>query len=166
MAVNIRDASEADFEAIQKIYAHHVLHGTGSFEEQPPDVEDMLTRFRAVRANGLCWLVAEDDGGIAGYAYAQRFHSRSGWRRTLEDSVYVGPGRERQGLGRALLAELLNRCAALGYGEMVAVIGDSGNLGSINLHASAGFVHAGMLKNVGLKFGRRLDVIYMQKTLA
>jgi L-amino acid N-acyltransferase YncA len=165
MGLIIRDAAEADFEAIQMIYAHHVLHGTGSFEEQPPDIEDMLVRFRAVRANGLCWLVAEDDGGIAGYAYAQRFHSRSGWRRTLEDSVYVAPGRERQGLGRALLAELVSRCSALDYGEMVAVIGDSDNLGSIHLHASAGFVHAGMLKNVGLKFGRRLDVVYMQRSL-
>ncbi len=163
--MKLRDAMPSDFEAVCEIYAHHVLTGTGSFEEEPPSIEEMLLRHAAVLANGLPWLVAEDGGAVAGYAYAQRFHARSGWRMTLEDSVYVAQDRAGKGIGRMLLDELILRCAALGYGEMIAVIGDSANTGSIRLHEAAGFVHAGILKNVGLKFGRRLDVVYMQKSL-
>ena len=161
----IRDASPEDLIAIRDIYGHHVLNGTGTFEEEPPSLDDMQRRFDAVRAYGLPWLVVEIDGVVAGYAYAQRYHSRSGWRLTLEDSVYVAPDRLRAGIGKLLLGELLTRCAALGNREMIAVIGDSDNAGSVALHEAAGFVHAGLLQNVGLKFGRRLDVVLMQKTL-
>jgi ATP-dependent helicase HrpB len=161
----VRDATAGDLAAIRGIYAHHVLHGTGTFEEEPPDTEEMVRRFAAVLANGLPWIVAEIDGAVAGYAYAQRYHARSAWRHTLEDSVYVAPDRARGGVGKALLTELLARCSALGYREMIAVIGDSGNAGSTGLHARAGFERAGLLRDVGLKFGKRLDVVLMQKTL-
>ena len=161
----IRDATQVDIPAIQAIYAHHVLKGTGTFEEDPPGVEEMRRRHDAVVSNGLPWLVADMDGVIAGYAYAQIFHARSGWRFTLEDSVYVATAFTRRGIGKSLLNELTTQCAALGYREMIAVIGDSANLGSINLHASVGFVQAGLLKDTGYKFGQRLDVIYMQKSL-
>lgn len=162
----VREAGTEDFAAIQRIYAHHVLHGAGTFEEEPPSVAEMLRRHAAVADKGLPWLVAELDGAVAGYAYAQLFHARTGWRYTLEDSVYVAPDRLRLGVGSALLIELTVRCAGLGYREMIAVIGDSANAGSIRLHLAAGFKHAGVLRNVGLKFGRRLDVVYMQKTLS
>ena len=163
--MKIRDANPSDFEAVSTIYAHHVLTGTGSFEEEPPSMEELLRRHAAVLANGLPWIVADEEGIVAGYAYAQKFHSRSGWRMTLEDSIYVAPDRIGKGIGRLLLDELMRRCAVLGYGEMIAVIGDSNNSGSIRLHEAGGFVRVGHLKNVGLKFGRRLDVVYMQKSL-
>lgn len=161
----IRDAIPGDIFSIQQIYEHHVLHGTGTFEEEPPPAEEMSRRYEAVLSNALPWLVADIDGGIGGYAYAQRYHSRSGWRMTLENSVYVAPGLSRKGIGKALLAALMQRCAVLGYAEVLAVIGDSKNAGSVGLHEAAGFTHAGLLKNVGLKFGRRLDVVIMQKSL-
>lgn len=161
----IRNATHEDFTAIRDIYAHHVLHGTGTFEEEPPSYDEMLRRFEAVRNNGLPWIVADVDGEIAGYAYAQRYHARSGWRVTLEDSIYISQERAGQGIGRALLADLIPRCAAIGFREMLAVIGDSRNVGSITLHERAGFAHAGLLKNVGIKFGHYLDVVLMQRTL-
>ena len=161
----IREAVSQDMQNVHEIYAHHVLHGAGTFEEAPPAIEEMQRRHDAVGANGLPWLVADIDGATAGYAYAQRYHARSGWRITLEDSVYVAPKQMRMGVGRALLGELIARCTALDYREMIAVIGDSANTGSIRLHEAAGFVHAGLLKNVGVKFGQRLDVVLMQRTL-
>jgi L-amino acid N-acyltransferase YncA len=164
--MRIRDASEADFPAIQAIYAHHVLHGAGSFEEEPPDVATMLARFAAVRARGLPWIVAEEAGAIRGYTYARPYHERSAYRFTLENSVYVAHDAARRGYGRALLSELLARCTADGYRQMIAIIGDSGNSGSIGLHQAMGFRHAGLLRGVGLKFGRTLDSVLMQKALA
>ncbi|MFZ9501033.1 MAG: GNAT family N-acetyltransferase [Beijerinckiaceae bacterium] len=163
--MRIRDAQEDDFPAIQAIYAHHVLHGAGSFEEEPPGVETMLARFAAVRAHALPWIVVEEGGAIRGYAYARPYHERSAYRFTLENSVYVAPDAARRGFGRALLAELLARCAAGGYRQMIAIIGDSGNAGSIGLHSAMGFRHAGLLRGVGLKFGRTLDSVLMQKDL-
>lgn len=163
--MRIRDAQEDDFPAIQAIYAHHVLHGAGSFEEEPPGVEAMLARFAAVRARALPWIVVEKGGAIRGYAYARPYHERSAYRFTLENSVYVAPDAARRGFGRALLAELLARCAAGGYRQMIAIIGDSGNAGSIGLHSAMGFRHAGLLRGVGLKFGRTLDSVLMQKDL-
>jgi L-amino acid N-acyltransferase YncA len=162
----IRDASEADFPAIQAIYAHHVLHGAGSFEEEPPDVATMLARFAAVRARGLPWIVVEEAGAIRGYSYARPYHERSAYRFTLENSVYVAHDAARRGYGRALLGELLARCTADGYRQMIAIIGDSGNSGSIGLHTAMGFRHAGLLRGVGLKFGRTLDSVLMQRALA
>jgi phosphinothricin acetyltransferase len=163
--MRIRDAQEDDFPAIQEIYAHHVLHGAGSFEEEPPGVEAMLARFAAVRARALPWIVVEEGGAIRGYAYARPYHERSAYRFTLENSVYVAPDAARRGFGRALLGELLARCAAGGYRQMIAIIGDSGNAGSIGLHSAMGFRHAGLLRGVGLKFGRTLDSVLMQKDL-
>ena len=163
--MRIHDAQEDDFPAIQAIYAHHVLHGAGSFEEEPPGVETMLARFAAVRARALPWIVVEEGGAIGGYAYARPYHERSAYRFTLENSVYVAPDAARRGFGRALLAELLARCAAGGYRQMIAIIGDSGNAGSIGLHSAMGFRQAGLLRGVGLKFGRTLDSVLMQKDL-
>ncbi len=161
----IRAARDEDMPAISAIYAHHVLHGTGTFEEEPPSVEAMKQRREAVLANGLPWLVAEREGAVIGYCYAQKYHPRSAWRYTLEDAIYVAPGAARSGAGRALLEELLRQCTALGYRQMIAVIGDSANAGSVGLHRACGFCAAGELKDVGVKFGRALDVVLMQRVL-
>ncbi len=149
----VRDATLDDVQAIADIYAHHVLHGAGSFEEEPPSLETMIARYRAVVDRGLPWLVADIDGAVAGYSYARPYHERSAYRFTLEDAVYIAPGRVRGGVGRALLAEVLARCAAGGYRQMIAIIGDTQNHGSIGLHRSMGFRHVGTLDRVGLKFG-------------
>ena len=132
----VRDATLDDVQAIADIYAHHVLHGAGSFEEEPPSLETMVARYRAVVDRGLPWLVADIDGAVAGYSYARPYHERSAYRFTLEDAVYIAPGRVRGGVGRALLAEVLARCAAGGYRQMIAIIGDTQNHGSIGLHRS------------------------------
>ena len=161
----VRDATLDDVQAIADIYAHHVLHGAGSFEEEPPSLDTMIARYRAVVDRGLPWLVAEIDGAVAGYSYARPYHERSAYRFTLEDAVYIAPGRVRGGVGRALLAEVLARCAAGGYRQMIAIIGDTQNHGSIGLHRSMGFRHVGTLDRVGLKFGKWLDSVIMQKDL-
>ena len=161
----IRDAAHADLAAIQQIYAHHVLHGTGSFEEEPPSLDAMIARFDLVTARNLPWIVAEIDGEIAGYSYANLYRERSAYRFTLENAVYIAPGRVRGGVGRTLLGEVLARCAAAGYRQMIAVIGDSENHGSIGLHRAMGFRRIGTLQAVGFKFGRWLDSVIMQKEL-
>lgn len=161
----IRDAGEPDFAAIQAIYGHHVLHGFGSFEQTPPDSAEMIGRWRAVRAAGLPYLVAETDGEVAGFAYAAPYRPRPAYRFSVEDSVYVAPGRQRHGLGRRLLAPLIARCKALGYRQMVAVIGDRQNDGSIGLHAALGFREIGCLHAIGFKHGRWVDVVLMQRVL-
>ena len=164
--ITIRDLTSADLPAVTTIYAHHILHGTGTFDATPLSLEDMQARADKVSAQGLPWLIAEDEAGqVAGYAYAMHFHTRFGWRFTLENSVYIAPDRQRQGIGRLLLAELIPRCEALGYRQMIAAIGDSENQGSIGLHRALGFEPAGVYKTVGLKFGRWLDVVLMQKAL-
>ncbi len=161
----LRDAAPADLPAITRIYAHHVLHGTATFEEIPPALGEMTTRFDAIAAQGLPYLVAELDGRIAGYAYASLYRTRSAYRFTLEDSVYVDHGLRRRGLGRALLAGLLARSEALGYRQMIAVIGDSAQTASIGLHRALGFEHAGLYRSVGLKSGRWLDTVLMQRSI-
>lgn len=161
----VRPAAEADLPAVQRIYAHHVLHGLASFEEEPPGVEEMLRRYRDVTGRGMPYLVAEVDGQVAGYCYAAPFRARIGYRFTLEDSVYVAHSRAGQGIGRALLAELLARCDAGPWRQMIAVIGDSGNTASIRLHEALGFRHAGTLHSVGFKLGRWVDSVYMQRSL-
>lgn len=164
--ITIRDLMPADMPAVTAIYAHHTLHGTGTFDETPLSQDEMQARADKVRAQGLPWLVAVDDAGnVAGYAYAMHFHSRFGWRFTLENSVYTAPDRQRRGIGKLLMVELIPRCEALGYRQMIAAIGDSENHGSIGLHKAMGFEPAGVYKTVGLKFGRWLDVVLMQKTL-
>ena len=162
----LRDALLEDLPAIAAIYAHHVRSGTGSFEEEPPGVEIMIERWRAVTNRNLPWLLVEVDGAIAGYAYARPYHERSAYRFTLEDAVYIAPDAARSGLGRALLSNVLDRCASDGYRQMIAIIGDSENAGSIGLHESLGFRHVGTLRNVGVKFGRSLDSVLMQRELA
>lgn len=163
--VRVRPARDADISAIRAIYAHHVLEGTGSFEEAAPDTDEMTTRFRSVVGNGLPYLVAANGETVLGFAYAAPFRPRSAYRFTVENSVYVHPAVIGQGIGRTLLAELIERCAAQGYREMVAVIGDAGNRRSIALHAALGFQQAGTLQGVGRKFSRWLDVVFMQRRL-
>ncbi len=166
--LTIRPAEDGDVPAIQAIYAHHVLHGIASFEEDPPDQAEIARRMADIRARGLPYLVAEDrpgSGTILGYAYAGTYRARPAYRFTLEDSVYVLPGKGGKGIGSALLGELIARCAALGYRQMIAVIGDSANAGSIRLHARHGFREVGVLHSVGFKHGRWVDSVYMQRPL-
>lgn len=165
VCVRVRQARDGDLAAVCAIYGYHVLNGTGSFEEAAPDAGEMASRFRHVAAAGLPYLVAERGETILGFAYAAPFRLRSAYRFTVENSVYVHPAAVGQGIGRRLLAGLIERCAAQGYREMVAVIGDAGNQRSIALHAALGFEHAGTLREVGVKFGRWLDVVFMQRHL-
>jgi phosphinothricin acetyltransferase len=163
--VLLRPSQAADIPAITALYAHHVLHGTGTFELEPPDEADMARRHADVTGKGLPWLVAQDASGVIGYAYANHFRPRRAYRFCLEDSIYLAPAAQGRGVGRLLLAELMARCEALGARQMLAVIGDAANAGSIGVHRSLGFEHTGVLKASGWKFGRWLDVILMQKAL-
>ena len=166
--LTIRPAEETDIPTIQAIYAHHVLHGVASFEVEPPDQAEMLRRRAGIVARGLPYLVAQDtpgSGAILGFAYAAPYRDRPAYGNTLEDSVYVLPGEGGKGIGSALLDELITRCTALGYRQMIAVIGDSANEGSIRLHARYGFRDCGTLKAVGYKHGRWLDSVFMQLAL-
>ena len=161
----IRSSRESDVEALAAIYAHHVIHGTGTFEEDPPSIEEMLARRRAVLDYGLPHLAAEEDGAVLGFAYAGPFRTRMAYRYTVEDSVYVAPDQVGRGIGKLLLCEVLEICAAAGVRQVVAVIGDSANLASIALHRSCGFTHQATAPSVGFKQGRWLDVVWMQKAL-
>lgn len=163
----VRPSEEADLPAIQAIYQHHVLTGTGTFEEDPPTLAEMTARRAKVLGGGYPYLVAVDptDGTVAGYAYVGPYRERSAYRFMVEDSIYIAPGRQGQGVGRLLLTALLAECEARGYRQIVAVIGDSANAGSVGLHAALGFQHVGKFTAAGLKFGRWLDVVFMQKAL-
>ncbi len=165
MTAVVRDAAAADFARVTEIYAHHVLNGFGTFEEVPPSREEMLERFAKVVEAGLPYLVAADGAAVLGYAYAAPYRPRSAYRFTVEDSVYVAVDAQRRGVGAMLLARLVERCAAAGMRQMVAVIGDSGNLPSIALHEKSGFRHAGVLRDVGFKHSRWLDTVMMQRGL-
>ncbi len=161
----IRDATAADVPEIQSIYAHHVLHGTGTFEEVPPSVEEMLARYQNVVDHGWRWLVAADNSGVLGYGYYSQFRDRSAYRFCVEDSVYVRENVRGQGVGKALVKALIEICTEAGMRQMIAVIGDSENVGSIGVHASLGFQKVGTLHASGIKFGRWLDAVYMQRAL-
>ena len=161
----VRDARDDDMGAVQAIYAHHVLHGTASFEEDPPPLAEMQRRRGDVLARGLPYLVAEIDGRVAGYSYATPYRARSAYRFSIENSVYVDHARQRLGVGRALLTELIARCERGDWRQMIAIIGDSAQAASIGLHASVGFRHVGTLQSVGTKFGRWLDTVLMQRAL-
>jgi len=165
--MRIRDATPAHSAAIAAIYAHHVLHGTGTFEEVPPPAEEVASRVARIQAEGWAWLVAEEAATdtVLGYGYYARFHTRSAYRYCAEDSIYVREDVRGQGVGKALVAGLLARAEAQGFRQMVAVIGDSENVGSIGLHLSLGFRQAGVLRSAGMKFGRWVDVVYMQRAL-
>ena len=141
------------------------MHGLASYEEVPPDLEEMRRRFEDVTARGLPYLAVVSGGAVVGYGYCTLFRTRSAYRYTLEDSVYVKEGMQGKGIGRLILARLIERCAELGYRQMIAVIGDSGNASSIALHASLGFLHSGMLRSTGFKFGRWADTVMMQRPL-
>jgi phosphinothricin acetyltransferase len=165
----IRDAGPQDLPAITAIYAHHVLHGAGTFEEDPPDQAEMARRVAHVQDLGWAWLVAEVEGegekdrGIIGFAYYAQFRDRSAYRYTAEDSIYVRDDVRGQGVGKALVAALLERATEAGFRQMFALIGDSDNVGSIGLHVSLGFRQAGVLRSAGVKFGRWVDLVFMQR---
>ncbi|WP_135466103.1 GNAT family N-acetyltransferase [Crenalkalicoccus roseus] len=161
----IRDAAPADIPAITAIYAHHVLHGTGTFEEVPPTEAEMGQRVAEVQGQGWAWLVAEEGEQILGYAYFQQFRPRSAYRFSGEDSVYVRDDVRGQGVGKALVAALLQRAEAAGFRQMFAVIGDVENVGSVGLHLSLGFRQVGVLRSAGVKFGRWVDVVFMQRPI-
>lgn len=161
----VRVATEADLSAVQSIYAHHVLNGLASFEEVPPPLEEMRRRFIELTDRGLPYFVACIDSAIAGYGYCAPYRARPAYRYALEDSVYAHPDFLRRGVGRALLGALVERAGALGYRQLVAVIGDSAHLPSICVHADAGFLRVGTLRSVGFKFGRWVDTVIMQRPL-
>lgn len=161
----IRPATLDDVPRLAAIYADAVLHGCASFELEPPDLAEMAARLAKIRDAGLPWFVAEVDGQVMGYAYAGAYRPRPAYRFTVENSVYVDPAAKGRGLGRRLLAALIEATTALGFRRMLAVIGDSGNAASIGLHAALGFTHAGLLPSVGWKHGRWLDSVLMQLPL-
>jgi phosphinothricin acetyltransferase len=165
LQIVIRASREADMPAVQRIYAHHVMHGFGSFEEEPPDLAELMRRRSEYLSRRLPYLVAELDGRIVGYAYAGPYRTRSAYRFTVENSIYVDPGATGRGIGRRLLGELVAQCTAMGFRQMVAVIGDSQNANSIKLHEALGFKFAGNLRSVGRKKGRWLDSVLMQLAL-
>ncbi|MGQ3000825.1 MAG: GNAT family N-acetyltransferase [Hydrogenophaga sp.] len=161
----IRPSRDEDLDAITRIYGHHVLHGTGTFETTPPTPAEMTARRADVLGKGLPWLVAEEGGQVLGYAYGNWFKPRPAYRFSVEDSIYMDPAAHRQGLGRALLAELLAALERAGTRKVMAVIGDSANAGSIGVHKALGFEPVGVVQSCGWKFGRWLDIVLMQKTL-
>ena len=161
----IRPSEAADLPAITAIYGWNVLNGTGTFELDVPDEAEMSRRRDDVLVKALPWLVAERDGVVLGYAYANHFRPRRAYRFCLEDSIYLHPAARGHGVGKLLLAELLGRCEAAGARQMLAGVGDAANAGSIGVHAAAGFVHTGVLKAAGWKFGRWLDIVLMEKSL-
>jgi L-amino acid N-acyltransferase YncA len=164
-AILVRNASDADMTAVQAIYAPHVLYRFASFEEVPPSRDEMHARRTAVLQLGLPYLVAEMDGRVVGYAYATAYRSRPAYRYTIEDSVYVADGLAGHGIGSALLGELIARCEAGSWRQMIAVIGGSDNAASIGLHRRMGFQPAAVLKSAGFKLGSWVDSVLMQRAL-
>lgn len=161
----VREAGPDDAAAIAAIYAPAVLHGTASYEEEPPDAAEMARRLAEVQAKGLPWLVAVEGERVLGYAYASPFRTRPAYRFTIENSVYVAEGAQGRGVGRLLMLALLERCRALGFRKVVAVIGDRRNEGSVRLHRALGFTQAGVLPGIGVKFGQELDLVLMVRDL-
>ena len=163
--ISVRASTDADLPAITAIYAWNVLNGLGTFEEDPPAQDEMARRRGAFLERGLPYLVAEQDGVVLGYAYAGPFRLRAAYRYTVEDSVYVSPDAVGKGVGKALLSRLITECEALGLRQMCAVIGDSGNAASIGLHGALGFEQKGVFPDMGHKFGRWVDLVWMQRPL-
>jgi len=161
----LRTAALDDLPAVQAIYAHHVLHGLGTFEETPPSLDEMTRRWRTTIDAGMPYLVCVADGTVMGFAYAGLYRPRQAYRYSVEDSVYVAPGAARRGYGRRLVGTLIERCTALGHRQMLAVIGDRDNHGSIGLHRNLGFTEVGHFPSVGFKLGRWVDVVVMQHPL-
>lgn len=165
MPLTIRLATQDDLPAITAIYGHHVRHGTGTFETEPPSLAEMTQRHADVLGRGLPYLAAEEAGQILGFAYCNWFKPRPAYRFSAEDSIYVAPGTQGRGVGRLLLTALSERAEAAGVRKLIAVIGDSANAGSIGVHAAVGFTPVGVLKSCGWKFDRWLDVVLMEKWL-
>ncbi len=164
-ALDIRIAEEADLPTITEIYEHAVRHGTATFELVPPDLAEMTRRYRALIDGGFPYFVATIDGSVVGYAYAGAYRPRPAYRFTVENSIYLNPKSHRRGIGLQLLQRLILECEARGYRQMIAVIGDSANAGSIGVHTRTGFTLIGTHPNVGFKFGRWLDTVMMQRAL-
>lgn len=164
-SIVVRDSRDADVPAIARIYGHWVRHGFGSFEYEPPGEAEMAQRRASLLAGKFPYLVAEERGGVLGYAYAGPYRARPGYRYSCENSVYVARDAARRGIGRMLMSALIPRCEADGFRLMLAVIGDSGNASSIGLHAALGFQHAGVLPAVGWKHGRWVDTVFMTRAL-
>ena len=161
----IRPSLDSDLPAIASVYGHHVLNSTGTFETEPPSVQDMATRRQDVLNRQLPWLVAESGGEVVGFAYGNWFKPRAAYRFSVEDSIYLAPGHQGRGVGRALLAELLAQLEARGVRKVMSVIGDSANAGSVGLHTALGFERVGVIEACGWKFNRWLDIVLMQKNL-
>lgn len=161
----IRPRTDEDMPAITKIYAHHVLNGVSSWELSPPDVKEMTDRAHTLEAGNFPYLVAEIDGQIAGYTYAGAYRPRPAYRYTVENSVYINDHMRRGGIGTALLQELIDACTALGFRQMIGIIGDSQNLQSIQFHEKMGFIQMGIVKNIGFKFDRWMDQVLLQRPL-
>lgn len=164
-SATIRPSMDSDLPTITRIYAHHVLNGTGTFETTPPSEDDMRSRRADVLGKNLPWLVLESGGKVVGFAYGNWFKPRPAYRFSVEDSVYLAPEAAGKGLGKALLRELLTQLERRGVRKVMAVIGDSANLGSVGVHTALGFEKAGVIESCGWKFGRWLDIVMMQKTL-
>lgn len=165
MTVLVRDAADGDFDAVAAIYADDVLHGTATFELEPPDAAEMRRRAADCAARGLTWFVAEEDDRVIGYAYAAPFRLRAAYRFTAETSIYLDPRERGRGIGKRLMEAVIRRCAGKGVRHLMAVVGDSHNLGSIALHRALGFRDAGVWREVGFKFERWIDVVVMQLDL-
>ena len=161
----IRPSCDDDVAAITAIYGHHVLHGVASFEEVPPSEAEMARRRAEIVGRGFPYVVGERDGKIVGYCYTGPYRTRVGYRFSVEDSIYIDPSEVGRGIGRALLAQVIERSTELGYRQMIAVIGGSETLPSIRLHAALGFTHIGLFPGIGFKFGRWIDSVYMQRAL-
>ena len=163
--VLLRAAKPGDISEITRIYAHAVRHGTASFELDPPNVTEMTGRYQAMVATGYPYLVAQRAGELLGFAYAGPYRMRPAYRWTVEDSIYIAPQVQRHGVGTALLRRLIELSESKGYRQMIAVIGDSANVASVELHRALGFHMVGTLANTGFKFGRWLDTVLMQRSL-
>jgi phosphinothricin acetyltransferase len=164
-SLSVRPATPADIPAITRIYAHSVRTGTASFELEPPDEAEMTRRMQTLLGGGYPYIAVEIDGGLAGYAYAGPYRPRPAYRYSVEDSIYIDPSAQRKGVGRALLENLIEECTRRGFRQMIAVIGDSAQTPSIELHRALGFRMIGNIENVGYKFGRWLDSVLMQRAL-
>jgi L-amino acid N-acyltransferase YncA len=164
-AVSVHPCAESDIEAIQAIYAHYVATNLATFELEPPTARQMLERRAGILGGGYPYLVARLGGEVVGYAYASAYRSRPAYRHTVEDSIYVAPGHRQAGIGSALLRALIEQCEALGFRQMVGVVGNSANTGSLRVHEALGFTRVGTLASVGYKFGQWVDTVLMQRAL-
>lgn len=163
--VSIRSCTPSDVSDITRIYAHAVRFGTASFEIEPPDEAEMTLRWEGLVSQGFPYLVAVQNEAVLGYAYAGFYRTRPAYRWSVEDSLYIHPEYQGQGIGGLLLRALIDQCEALGFRQMIAVIGDSASRGSIRVHEKAGFVRSGVLSSIGFKQGRWLDCVLMQRAL-